>query len=144
MTLPQRLLLDTIFIQSLLSKADQNRVRAIGWAKHLRNVREVWVTEAVLVDVGNALSALNRAAAVRSIDEAYRTRNVRVVTVDTALLRRAIDLYRARPDKEWGLTDCISFVVMTENGIMDALTADHHFVQAGFNALLLQDPPPLT
>jgi hypothetical protein len=38
----------------------------------------------------------------------------------------------ARPDKEWSLTDCISFVAMNERNITDALTSDHHFEQAGF------------
>jgi predicted nucleic acid-binding protein len=42
----------------------------------------------------------------------------------------------SRPDKEWPLTDCISFVVMRRYDIVDALTADHHFEQAGFNLLL--------
>ena len=45
-------------------------------------------------------------------------------------------LYRERADKEWPLTDCISFVVMQEHGLAEALTADHHFEQAGFKALL--------
>ena len=45
-------------------------------------------------------------------------------------------LFAARKDKDWSLTDCISFVVMQEHGITDALTADHHFEQAGFVALL--------
>jgi uncharacterized protein len=49
-----------------------------------------------------------------------------------------LELFRNRPDKEWGLVDCISFVVMTEKGIAQALTADQHFNQAGFKALLLQ------
>jgi uncharacterized protein len=42
----------------------------------------------------------------------------------------------SRRDKEWSLTDCISFVVMKERGLTEALTADHHFEQAGFKALL--------
>ena len=46
-------------------------------------------------------------------------------------------LYRARPDKEWGLTDCVSFTVMTDRGLTEALTTDDHFRQAGFRALLL-------
>ena len=45
-------------------------------------------------------------------------------------------LYANRTDKDWSLTDCISFVVMNERGITDALTGDHHFEQAGFAALL--------
>jgi predicted nucleic acid-binding protein len=45
-------------------------------------------------------------------------------------------LHRERPDKEWSLTDCISFVAMREHGIWEALTGDHHFEQGGFVALL--------
>jgi predicted nucleic acid-binding protein len=45
-------------------------------------------------------------------------------------------LYVNRPDKQWSLTDCISFVVMEREGIADALTGDKHFEQAGFNVLL--------
>jgi len=44
------------------------------------------------------------------------------------------DLFAARPDKAWSLTDCISFAVMTERGLSEALTADQHFEQAGFRA----------
>src|SRR5205814_1012964 len=52
------------------------------------------------------------------------------------LFDRGVKLFNARPDKKWSLTDCISFVVMEERGIHEALTADHHFEQAGFVALL--------
>lgn len=65
--------------------------------------------------------------------------SLEVVTVDCALVDRALELHAARPDKRWGLTDCISFVVMTDRGVTDALTADRDFRQAGFRALLL-DP----
>jgi predicted nucleic acid-binding protein len=44
--------------------------------------------------------------------------------------------YESRPDKAWSLTDCISFVVMNQHGLTEALTGDHHFEQAGFTALL--------
>ena len=59
-----------------------------------------------------------------------------VIAADQSLMDRGLQLYTARPDKEWSLTDCISFVVMQENGLTEALTADHHFEQAGFVALL--------
>ena len=56
------------------------------------------------------------------------------------LFHSGIDLFARRPDKAWSLTDCISFVVMKENRIKEALTGDHHFEQAGFTALLKESP----
>ena len=53
-----------------------------------------------------------------------------------SLNRRGLALYDARPDKDWSLTDCISFIVMKEEGLTEALTGDRHFEQAGFVALL--------
>src|SRR5437773_1401408 len=84
-----------------------------------------------VIEIGNALSATNRQDAVQFIELCYRTRNIHVVSITTTLLLEALDLYRARPDKAWGLTDCISFVVMRANGLSEALTSDHHFRQAG-------------
>ena len=86
--------------------------------------------------MGSAFSAMNPGAASQFIRQCYQTPNIRVVSVDTALLDRALELYGARPEKDWGLTDCISFVVMKEQGLIYAVTADIHFVQAGFVALL--------
>ncbi|KCZ73499.1 putative nucleic acid-binding protein, contains PIN domain [Candidatus Methanoperedens nitroreducens] len=103
----------------------------------MHSAREVWITEAVLIEIGNALSRSNRIAAAAFINSCYITPNVRVVSVDTSLLKRALDFYTNRGDKEWGLTDCISFLVMTDQGLKEALTADDHFQQAGFRALLL-------
>jgi len=132
----ERLFLDTVFIQALLNKHDQYHVQARAFLPRVRVAVEVWVTEAVLVEVGNALSAVNRAAAVQFIQQCYNTANLRVVTVDTPLLNLALQLYSERPDKSWGLTDCISFIVMWDQGLIDAVTTDVHFVQAGFRALL--------
>ncbi|MBV8265691.1 MAG: hypothetical protein JO252_05020, partial [Planctomycetaceae bacterium] len=62
--------------------------------------------------------------------------NVVIVPPSLELFEQGIDLYARRPDKAWSLTDCISFVVMTEQRLAEALTGDHHFEQAGFQALL--------
>ncbi len=134
----ERLLLDAVFVQALLNQRDQYHSQAKAFLPRVRAAREVWVTEAILIEVGNALSAVNRMAAVQFIEQCYRTPNLRVVTVDTLLLSRALQLYRERPDKTWGLTDCISFVVMQSQGLTDAVTADVHFIQAGYRALLLE------
>lgn len=74
------------------------------------------------------LSALLRGALVAS--------KVEIVWVDEPLFERAWEFYDARPDKEWSLTDCVSFALMNQRGLSDALTYDHHFKQAGFRALL--------
>jgi predicted nucleic acid-binding protein len=132
-----RFLLDTFFIQALLNKHDAYHEHARDLLPFVRDAREVWVTEAVLVEVANALSVSNRAVAVAFIRQCYETPNMHVVSVDEALLAKALNLYEARRDKTWGLTDCISFVVMDQQSIVDALTADTHFVQARYRALLL-------
>jgi predicted nucleic acid-binding protein len=62
-----------------------------------------------------------------------------IVPLSEDLYARAFRLYRERADKEWGLTDCVSFVVMQDRKISEALTTDEHFQQAGFCALLLED-----
>jgi predicted nucleic acid-binding protein len=61
---------------------------------------------------------------------------VEIVHIDPALDTEAWNLLRARPDKEWSLVDCASFVVMQHRGNSEALTTDHHFEQAGFVRLL--------
>ncbi len=52
------------------------------------------------------------------------------------LVEAGLARFALRRDKDWGLTDCLSFVVMEREGINAALTADKHFEQAGFTALL--------
>lgn len=97
------------------------------------------MTEAVLTEVGNSLARCWRHLAVGFIEHCHRTPNVHVVTISPALHEQAVALYKARTDKTWGLTDCLSFVVMEAQHLRKALTCDDHFVQAGFRALLLEE-----
>ena len=133
---PTRLFLDTAFVQAILNRNDQYHVITKSRLTELRTATEVWTTEAILIEIGNALSATHRESAVRFINQCYATPNTHVVSVDAALLKRALGLYDERADKEWGLTDCISFVVMADQNLVDAMTADRHFIQAGFRALM--------
>ncbi len=64
--------------------------------------------------------------------------NIEVVPLSEEMFEKAFELFWDRRDKEWGLTDCLSFVVMHDRGIAEALTADRHFRQAGFRTLLEQ------
>lgn len=133
---PDRLFLDASYVIAILNAKDQHHQKAISLRFRVRDAAEVWTTEAVLVEIGNGLSATYRVEAANFIRLCYLTSNIRVVNITTRLMTDAIDLYRSRQDKTWGLTDCISFVVMDANRISDALTADKHFEQAGFRALL--------
>lgn len=130
------LFLDTSFVQAMLNRKDEHHARAMSLAARLR-MDTIWTTEAIITEIGNALSTFNRAAAAQFIRSLYLTQNVRVVTVTTDLLQRSLKLYEARTDKDWGLTDCISFVTMEDNALKEALSADRHFLQAGYRALLL-------
>jgi predicted nucleic acid-binding protein len=99
--------------------------------------RPLVTTEAVLLEVGNSLARAPWRAQVGAFLERIRENpNITIVPIDGALAARALALFRARPDKEWGLTGCLSFAIMQERGITEALAADQHFVQAGFRALL--------
>lgn len=57
---------------------------------------------------------------------------------DVMLYDKTLALFMSHPDKNWSITDCMSFVVMQERELTHALSADHHFDQAGFLALLRQ------
>lgn len=137
----ERILLDTAYVQALLSKRDGYHLAATRLFPRIQRAREVVVTEAVLTEIGNALSSIDRSAATRFIRSCYEHGNIVVVPVDTVLFRKGLDRYAERDDKEWGITDCISFVVMEQRSLVLAATADHHFVQAGFRAMMLGEAP---
>lgn len=132
--------LDTAYAIALSSERDDYHPAAVRLAKVLRSehVRLV-TTQAVLLEIGNALSKERyRAGAIRLLVALETDPNIEVVPLTHDLYTRAFRLFRERLDKEWGLTDCVSFVVMRDRGLSQALTPDAHFKQAGFQALLLE------
>ena len=134
--------LDTSYAIGLLSIKDRHHSRALVWANRLEaDQTRLITTRAVLLEIGNALGKQRfRAAAVRLLTSIECDPTITVVSLTDGLFTAAFDLYRQWPDKDWGLIDCVSFVVMTDRGLTEALTADEHFEQAGFVALLRQDP----
>jgi uncharacterized protein len=93
-------------------------------------------TEWVLMEVADALSAPEARTTAAAFLRAVRADPLfEVVGYVPTVYEAGFNLFAARPDKAWSLTDCISFGVMTQRGLSDALTADHHFEQAGFRAV---------
>jgi len=126
---------DSSFLVALLNPKDQWHSVATTVAEPLDE--PVLTTMWVLVEVGDALSVgLNRELFLRFIDRLSAQPQWETVPASPDWFARGLDLFRARADKGWSLTDCISFAVMQERGITEALTHDHHFEQAGFGILL--------
>jgi predicted nucleic acid-binding protein len=91
----------------------------------------------VIIEIANALAKAHlRGGAIVLLDAMEADPHVEIIPVSEELYAEGAKLYRGRQDKEWGMTDCISFAVMHDRGMQDALTADDHFRQAGFRALL--------
>jgi predicted nucleic acid-binding protein len=90
-----------------------------------------------LTEVADALAApSDRAEFLRLLQALRDDPRCTIVPASQDLFERGVRFYAERADKGWSLTDCISFVVMQEHGLTDALTGDHHFEQAGFRILL--------
>jgi predicted nucleic acid-binding protein len=111
--------------------------RTYRWAR--RHKRKIVTTNYVLAELVALLTnplRLPRPTTIAFIESLKNSPVVEVVHVDAVLDGEAWHLLRNRPDKEWSLADCASFVLMQRRGIREALTTDHHFEQAGFIRLL--------
>jgi predicted nucleic acid-binding protein len=133
-----KLFLDTGFLVALVVADDQYHDRALELADQIEGEeRHVVTTRAVVAEIGDALASPGyRERAAKHIVALQRSPTVDIVPLTEELFLRGFELYRERQDKSWGITDCISFVVMRKRGLREALTTDSDFEQAGFNALL--------
>jgi len=130
--------LDTAYAIALSSPNDLFHHRAVHLADEIKTagVRLV-TTRAITLEIGNALSKQRyRYAGIKLLDALEADPGVEIIALSEQLYERAWRLFRERPDKEWGLTDCVSLVVMQDRGLIEALTTDEHFEQAGFQTLM--------
>ncbi len=97
---------------------------------------KIVTTEWVLLEFADAFSlSKSKPFAIEAIKRIHHLPMFLVVGFEPTVYQAGFDLYESRSDKDWSLTDCVSFVVMTQHGLSDALTADHHFEQGGFRAV---------
>jgi predicted nucleic acid-binding protein len=93
-------------------------------------------TEWVLMELADALTSPESRTTTSAFLTAVREDPAfEIIGYSADVYRKGFELYAARHDKWWSLTDSISFAVMNERRVSDALTADHHFEQAGFQAI---------
>lgn len=125
---------DTSFFLALLSHDERVHTRAVAESKVSRRIV---TTEFILLELGNACARAEDHADFLALVEGMRASpRMTLVPLSSPLLTRGLELMARRSDKDWSLTDCISFVVMEDESIHEALTGDRHFEQAGFTMLL--------
>lgn len=126
---------DTYYYLALLVERDESHQLAMEVTRQFQG--QIVTTGWVLLEFANAVSKSRKRHYYPSLlEDLKQSSQVKIIPPDETLFDEGTDLYRQRPDKDWSLTDCISFIVMEREGITEALTGDHHFEQAGFVSLL--------
>jgi len=126
---------DTSYYLALVNSLDQDHAKVCRWSATYAgsSVTTAWV----IAELANAISQSdNRPFFLSLLRDLQSDRRVTVIPPTQDLFERGLGLYARRMDKDWSLTDCISFLVMEDHGLQDAAALDHHFVQAGFNIAL--------
>lgn len=132
------ILIDTAFVVALINTRDEYHQQALAWSYKVEAAPTI-VTDAVLMEIAANLARGYKKEAITVIEKLMASAQVRLIHVTPSLFDRGFALYKQHVDKTWSLVDCISFVVMRDENITEALTLDHHFEQAGFVALLREE-----
>lgn len=127
---------DTFYFLAMVNNTDLGHEKALHFTKIYTG--DLVTTGWVLTELGDALAGSRQGRARFSLilQKLQAGPNMHVVSCDNSLFQEGVAFYTQRSDKEWTLTDCISFIIMNRQGIVEALTGDHHFEQAGFIAVL--------
>ncbi len=137
--MPPPIFLDTLFVVGLVNRRDQYHRQAIELSEQLEGSSFLTI-DVVLLEIGNALAKGYKQESIKIINEFLQSEDTEIIHLNPVLFQQAFKLYQTWHDKEWGFIDCVSFVVMKEKGILQALTFDKHFTQAGFQPLMREIP----
>jgi predicted nucleic acid-binding protein len=133
------ILVDTGYLVALLDSRDQLHERALKWSSFVTS--PLIVSSGVIWETVNYFSDAPLREAVHVLIAKLRAASdCLIVHVDATLFASGLQMHRDRSDKQWSLTDCISFIIMRDRGIRQALAYDRHFEQAGFDTMLRREP----
>lgn len=104
--------------------------------RDLKQYIDIWITDAILFEIGNSFSKSSKEQVAGFIQSCYDSLRIHVIKISDELLYQTLKHYTQYSDKDWSLTDCLSFAVMNKEGIDIAYSSDHHFEQAGFQYTL--------
>jgi uncharacterized protein len=131
---------DTYYYLAWINPKDSGHAQAVHFSQTCTD--PIVTSEWVLLELGDALcTAANKPKFMTLLKTVQSDADTTIIPLSHDLLRRAIDLFHRRQDKDWSLTDCTSFLIMDDLALTDAATGDPHFKQAGFQALLLPRSP---
>lgn len=133
----RRVFLDTGYVIALEMSDDQHHEEAQAhWHEFIRQQPRLVTTSYVFDEIVTFFNSRSQhAKAVEVGQRLLSSASVEMVYIDQALFEAGWSFFQDRVDKQYSLTDCISFIVMTRTGLDMALTFDHHFGQAGFTKL---------
>lgn len=129
---------DTGYWIALLNSHDDLHDKAIKLSKEIQPAHIV-TSEMVLAEVLNDFSKRGenlRLAAVALIKSLRSHANTTIIPQNSQQFDKALTLYEQRLDKAWSQTDCVSFKIMEDQRVVDALAYDKHFAQAGYVAIM--------
>jgi hypothetical protein len=133
--------LDTAYAFALINQSDKWHLESVDWQRRI--IEEgafLLTTEYILCEIADGLSSIKyRKKAIQLIRILEQSEIIKIIPASTELFHKGLALFDKYSDKDFSLTDCISFSIMKELKIRRALTSDRHFIQAGFGALLLQE-----
>jgi uncharacterized protein len=132
-----RTFIDTFFIVALVNVRDFYHEKALELSVEYEG-KSLITTDAILLEISNSLSKNYKTESIIIIEKLLLSFEIEIIRLDESLFEKAFSLYKSHADKTWGLVDCISFIVMKEQNIQNALTCDKHFLQAGLNPLMLE------